>query len=33
MEWIAITRVDSEKLEWTVKTMTQNQQFILIRKR
>mgnify|MGYP006889849439 CR=1 FL=1 len=29
----AITRVDSEKLELTIKSMTQNQQFILIRRR
>ena len=33
MEWTAIAWVDSEKLELTVKSMTQNQQCILIRKR
>lgn len=33
MEWTAIARVDSEKLELTIKSMTQNQPFILIRRR
>ena len=33
MEWTVITWVDSEKFELTVKSMKQNQQCILIRRR